>query len=102
MGQDYEEHLRDREGGPDRQWRRMRRVWRPGRQILERLPEVRCRVRLVLLLCLLRRLFRLWGVDLQRVRAARLRAQDRHGVVELLGPFATLDAHPTVRTILRV
>src|SRR5213595_395822 len=80
----------------------MRRVRRPGRQVLERLPEVRCRVRLVLLLRLLCRLFRLRGIDLQGVRAARLRAQDRHGVVELLGPFATLDAHPAVRAILRV
>src|SRR5438309_3852887 len=80
----------------------MRRVRRPGRQVLERLPEVRRRVRLVLLLRLLCRLFRLRGVDLQRVRASRLRAQDWHGIVELLGPFATLDAHPAVRAILRV
>src|SRR5438552_2860410 len=75
----------------------MRRVRRPGRQVLERLPEVRCRVRLVLLLRLLCRLFRLRGIDLQGVRAPRLRAQDRHGVVELLWPFATLAAHPAGR-----
>src|SRR6059036_1398334 len=79
---------------------------RSGREILERLPEVRGRVRLILLLrflALLRAfLFRFRRLDLHRVRAARLRAQDRHRVVQLLGPLATFHAHAAMGAILRV
>src|SRR5947209_11198408 len=79
---------------------------RSGREILERLPEVRRRVRLILLLAFLALLrafvLRFWRLDLHRVRAAGLRAQDRHRVVQLLGPLATFDPHAAVGTVLRV
>src|SRR5207245_5003638 len=77
-----------------------------GREILERLPEVRGRVRLILLLAFLALLrgfvLRLRSLDLHRVRAAGLRAQDRHRVVQLLRPLATFDAHAAVGTVLRI
>src|SRR5881409_2694853 len=77
-----------------------------GRKVLERLPEVRGRVRLILLLAFLALLrafvLRLRRLDLHRVRAAGLRTQDRHRVVQLLRPFAAFDAHATVGTVLRV
>src|SRR5437867_4071769 len=77
-----------------------------GRKVLERLPEVRGRVRLILLLAFLALLrafvLRLRRLDLHRVRAAGFRAQDRHRVVQLLRPLATFDAHAAVGTVLRV
>src|SRR3989454_10994485 len=79
---------------------------RAGREILERLPEVRGRVRLILLLAFLGLLrgfvLRLRRLDLHRVRAAGFRAQDRHRVVQLLRPLAAFDAHAAVGTVLRV
>src|SRR5881409_1765141 len=79
---------------------------RAGRKVLERLPEVRGRVRLILLLAFLGFLrgfvLRLRRLDLHRVRAAGFRAQDRHRVVQLLRPLAAFDAHAAVGTILRV
>src|SRR2546425_8486569 len=77
-----------------------------GREVLERLPEVRGRVRLILLLAFLALLrafvLRFRRLDLHRVRAAGFRAQDRHRVVQLLRPLAAFDAHAAVRTVLRV
>src|SRR5437870_5695270 len=86
--------------------RRVWRVRRSGREILERLPEVRRRVRLILLLAFLGLLrgfvLRFGRLDLHRVRAAGLRAQDRHRVVQFLRPLAAFDAHAAVGTVLRV
>src|SRR5207247_10103777 len=79
---------------------------RAGREVLERLPEVRRRVRLILLLAFLALLrafvLRLRRLDLHRVRAAGFRAQERHRVVQLLRPLAAFDAHAAVGTVLRV
>src|SRR2546427_2765257 len=79
---------------------------RSGREVLERLPEVRGRVRLVLLLgflALLRGFFlRFRRLDSLRVGAAGLLAQDRPRVVQLHGPLATFHAHAAMGAILRV
>src|SRR5437879_1750852 len=83
----------------------MRGVWRAGRQVLERLPEVRRGLRLVLLLALLgflRGLVLFRRLDLHCVRSARFRAEDRHRIVQLLRPLAALDAHAAVGTVLRI
>src|SRR5436309_1004897 len=73
-----------------------------GRKVLERLPEVRGRVRLILLLAFLALLrafvLRLRRLDLHRVRAAGFRAQDRHRAVQLLPPLAAFDAHAAAGT----
>src|SRR5207244_2064819 len=50
LGQAEKSRVGRHQGGPDGDWRRVRGVRRAGRQILERLPEVRGGLRLVLLL----------------------------------------------------
>src|SRR2546428_6036969 len=80
-------------------------MWPPRREVLERLTQVRrgLRLGLLLLLVLLRRgLLRIGRLDLHRVRATGLRPEDRHRIVQFLGPLAALDPHPAVRAVLCV
>src|SRR2546428_13915661 len=70
VGQALESRARRREGGSDRERRGVRGVWRSGREVLERLPQVRrgLRLGLFLFLVLLRRgLLRIGGLILPYV-----------------------------------
>src|SRR6266568_4987596 len=102
LGETRGDGARRRQGGSDLARRRVWGVRRAGRKILERLSEVRRGIRLGFLLFFLRLFLLFLAVDLHRIGAAGLRAEDWHRIVHLLRPFASLDAHAAVRAVLRV